>query len=639
MGPGAGGNQSNQSMTTPTGNITLTWVKDNHTYKFGSEVRPQGFVGHILNSTNGNYAFSAAQTGQPYLQATAVGGISVGFPYASFLLGSVGSGSLAYPSDVRTGKDQWSFYGQDTWKIRRNLTLDYGLRWDYATTPTEQYGRLPSLDAGLANPTAGGHPGATVFEATCNCQFGKNYKGAVQPRIGLAYQINQKTVLRAGFGLAYNTTGSAGFGNAAHNNPFTAPAFGIEAMTLQTGVPATFLTPWPNFSPGVFPAAGNPGALAGPPSVIDQNAGRPPRQYQWSIGLQRELFRNLVVEASYVGNRGIWWPSTQLNYNALEDSRLAAYGLSRNNAADLAILRAPLNSAAAARFQNRLPYGSFPATATVAQSLRPFPQFASGLTPTWAPVGNTWYDSLQVKVTKRLSQGLDFSYNFTWAKELQRGTDGPTNDVFNRAINKTFTGFSRPLVSVLAVNYRVPTLSTYKPVSWVLRDWTLGTVLQYASGFPIAAPTSNNRMGTVNFQGNTYFNRVAGQPLFLKDLNCHCVDPRKDLVLNPAAWTDAADGQFSTSAAFYNDYRQQRRPSESLSLARTFRFAERFNLMLRGEFSNVFNRTQMTNASSTNAAAATTTSNGVLTGGFGFINPATVDSPPRQGTIVARLSF
>ena len=602
-------------------------------------MRPQGFVGHILNGTNGNYAFSAAQTGQPYLQATAVGGISVGFPYASFLLGAVNNGVIQHASDVRTGKNQFGIYAQDTWKIRRNLTLDYGLRWDYASAPREQYGRLPSLNSSLANPTAGGHPGATVFEATCGCTFGANYKLAFQPRLGLAYQINPKTVLRAGFGLSYNTTGAGAAGNAAHNNPFVAPAFGIEAMTLATGVPASFLTPWPNFSPGVFPAAGNPNALAGPPVVVDPNAGRPPRQYQWSVGLQREIFRDLVVEASYVGNRGIWWPSSQLNYNALQDSLLAAYGLSRNNAADLAILRAPLNSAAANRFQNKRPYAGFPSTATVAQSLRPFPQFASGLTPLWAPIGNTWYDSLQVKVTKRLSNGLDFSYNFTWAKELQRGTDGATNDVFNRSMNKTFTGFSRPLASVLALNYRVPTIKTYAPVSWVLRDWTLGTVLQYYSGTPIPVPTSNNRMGTVNFQGNTFFSRVPGQPLFLKDLNCHCVDPRKDLVLNPAAWTDAPDGQFGTSSAFYNDYRYQRRPSESLSLARNFRFLERMNLMLRAEFSNVFNRTYMADPSVTNATAATTTSNGVLTGGFGFINPATVQGPARQGTIIARLSF
>jgi hypothetical protein len=298
-----------------------------------------------------------------------------------------------------------------------------------------------------------------------------------------------------------------------------------------------------------------------------------------------------------------------------------------------------VNSAAAGRFQNKLPYAGFPATATVAQSLRPFPQFASGLTALWAPLGNTWYDSLQVKVTKRLSQGLDFSYNFTWAKELQRGTDGPTNDVFNRSMNKTFSSFSRPFAGVLALNYRVPTMKTYAPVSWVLRDWTLGTVLQYYSGTPIPVPTSNNRMGTVNFQGNTFFSRVPGQPLFLKDLNCHCVDPRKDLVLNPAAWTDAPDGQFGMASAFYNDYRYQRRPSESLSLARNFRFLERMNLMVRAEFSNVFNRTYQADPSAANAAAATTTSNGVLTGGFGFINPATVQSPARQGTLIARLSF
>jgi len=639
MGPGAGGAQSNSGMTTPTGNITLTWVKNNHTFKFGSEVRPQGFVGHILSNTNGNYVFSAAQTGQPYLQATAVGGISLGFPYASFLLGSVNNGAITYPSDVRTGKDQWSFYGQDTWKVRRNLTFDYGLRWDFASAPREQYGRLPSLDPKVANAIAGGHPGGTVFEATCNCVFAKNYKLAFQPRLGMAYQINTKTVLRAGAGLAFNTTATAGQASAAHNNPFNAPSFGYEAMTLRSGIPSSFISPWPNFSPSLYPAAGNPGALAGPPTVIDQNGGRPARQFQWSIGLQREVFRNLVVEASYVGNRGAWWPSTLVNYNAIQDSTLAAYGLDRTNAVDRAILRGTIGGAAAGRFQNKLPYAGFPLTGTVGQALRPFPQFASGLTPTFAPIGSTWYDSMQLKVTKRLSHGLDLTYNFTWAKELSRGIDGPSTDLFNRNLNKQLSAFSRPFVHVLAVNYRVPTLQTYKPVSWVLRDWILGSVLQYNSGLPIAVPASNNRMNTLNFQQGAYFNRVAGQPLFLKDLNCHCVDPRKDLVLNPAAWSDAADGAWGGTAAYYNDYRQQRRPSESISVARNFRIVERVTFMVRAEFSNVFNRTQMVTPTSTNATAATTTSNGNLTGGFGFINPAAVDSPARQGTIVARLSF
>jgi len=160
----------------------------------------------------------------------------------------------------------------------------------------------------LANPTAGGHPGGTTFEGDgtghCDCSFASNYGLAFGPRIGLAYQINSKTVLRAGYGLAYNGTGAVGQTNASSNNPFLSPNFYSEALTLQNGIPSNYVAPWPSFDPGKYPLVSNPAGLAGPPVVVDQNAGRPARQSMWSIGLQREISKNLVVEASYVGNRG-----------------------------------------------------------------------------------------------------------------------------------------------------------------------------------------------------------------------------------------------------------------------------------------------------------------------------------------------
>jgi hypothetical protein len=142
--------------------------------------------------------------------------------------------------------------------------------------------------------------------------------------------------------------------------------------------------------------------------------------------------------------------------------------------------------------------------------------------------------------------------------------------------------------------------------------------------------------------------------LFNQDLNCHCFDPNKELVLNPKAWTDPAQGQFGASAAYYNDYREQRRPRESMSVARTFRIGSQdrnMTLQVRGEFTNVFNRAFMQDPTSTSAAAASTcatpgsTSTSCAgtferrTGGFGWINTASVASPPRQGQLVARFTF
>jgi hypothetical protein len=147
----------------------------------------------------------------------------------------------------------------------------------------------------------------------------------------------------------------------------------------------------------------------------------------------------------------------------------------------------------------------------------------------------------------------------------------------------------------------------------------------------------------VGTTGGTYFNRVAGQPFFTQDLNCRCFDPQKDFVLNPQAWVNPPGGQFSTSAAYYTDYRQARRPNESMSLARNFRFGGegKYTLQIRAEFSNVFNRTYLNNPTSNNALTVQTrnATTGLATAGFGFINTGTVQSTPRQGTLVARFSF
>jgi hypothetical protein len=312
-----------------------------------------------------------------------------------------------------------------------------------------------------------------------------------------------------GIGIAYDGTATAATGatSAGPNNAFSAPGFGAASMTLGGGVPQTYVTPWPNLSPGAYPNPNFPASLNGPAVVADQNAGRPARQVQWSVGIQRELFPNLVVDAAYVGNRGAWWLSSTLdNYNALTPLLLSAHGLDINSSADRAILRAPIGSTTAGRFQNQLPYAGFPLTSTVAQSLRPYPQFSSGLTPLWAPEGRTWYDALQLKVTKRYSHGLDVLYAFTWSKQLQMGTEGSPaipgaviNGISNRDNNKTISGFGQPLVSVISVTYRLPAWSANRYLSYAVRDWAIGSTLSYASGLPIRRrlpPTTSARCFT-----------------------------------------------------------------------------------------------------------------------------------------------
>jgi hypothetical protein len=151
-------------------------------------------------------------------------------------------------------------------------------------------------------------------------------------------------------------------------------------------------------------------------------------------------------------------------------------------------------------------------------------------------------------------------------------------------------------------DYRVPAFASNKLLRAVQRDWTLSGFFRYTSGLPILSPAAQNSLSTLLFRG-TYANRVPGVPVYMKDPNCHCIDPNKDFILNPAAWTDPAPGQFGTAAAYYTDYRYARRPTESASFGRLFRIREGMSFEVRGEFFNIFNRTQFNNPDSTNAVA------------------------------------
>jgi hypothetical protein len=203
-----------------------------------------------------------------------------------------------------------------------------------------------------------------------------------------------------------------------------------------------------------------------------------------------------------------------------------------------------------------------------------------------------------------------------------------------------------------------------KAVSWVARDWALGGVLRYQSGQVIRVPGSNNGYFTqlrrfenpaVFGGGSTYWNRVPGVDPLLFDPNCKCFDPTTQLVLNKNAWTDAPAGTFGTSAPYYNDYRWQRQPQESMSFGRNFVMnrERNVNLQIRMEFQNIFNRLFLTNpapvsassspfgAGAPNPAATTvTTPTGALSSGYGFVNTFNGGAAtPRTGTMVARLTF
>jgi outer membrane receptor protein involved in Fe transport len=663
-----------------TGNTSVTWVRENHIFKFGGETTIEGYPNISSWRANGFFVFSNAETSDPWQNGQALNySNGTGFNYASFMLGFPDQLQLSPLNSTKLGNHFFGLYAQDSWKVTRKLTLDLGLRYDFQTYLKEQYGRMQEISWSTPNPTVGGLLGTGIYEGSgpgqCNCAFSHNYKYAFGPRVGAAYQITPKTVLRAGAGVMYGTTQTPqglSYGVADYYT-FNALGYGITPLPngLQGGNPAPNLK-YPDFSPGKYPVASGGLLPPGNPNIYFSPEARPARILQWSLGIQREVQKDIVAEVTYVGNREVWGAAPfldQISSNSLTPSILAHYGLSLSNPADRALLTSLISSPQAAAHGIYAPYAGMPPSTTVAQALRPAPQFTSpGAVDLGPPIGKTWYDSLQTKVTKRFSHGLSMQASFVWAKGDVLGSGAEAgnittlagipiyNDIYNYGINKQLNQLVRPEALIISGTYLTPKIPEangggMKVLSQVVRDWQLGWVLRYQNGALIQTPYSNNQLNLQLARATpTNWNYVPGVNPLAVDPNCGCFNPQTSLVLSKAAWTDAPGGTFGVSAPFYNNYRWQRQPAESMSFGRNFRMGKegRFNLFVRAEAQNIFNRHFLSmpltgTASPTlsaNPATGPTTVGGVYSGGYGYI--ATLGgagAQPRSGQIVGRFTF
>ncbi|MDE3195763.1 MAG: TonB-dependent receptor [Acidobacteriota bacterium] len=664
---------------TFTASTSLTWVHGNHTSKIGGEWRLASWTDRNSRGAQGVYQFQPDETADPYNNTSTVNGNGIaghtGNSYASFLLGLVDTATVNSVQDPQLRRQAWGLFIQDTWKITSKLTLDYGLRWDLQDWGHEIHYRWTEFGPTVPNPVVNNIPGAILYSGygsgRCNCTFSSAYPYSIAPRLGVAYQINQKTVFRGGWGLTYAPistfayiTNAAILGVGYNLLNFPAPAFGVPTTALGQGLvynPSALTTA--SLGPGLY---SNPsGVPSSAPFYIDPNAGRAPRIMQWSLGFQREVARNLVLEANFVGNTGVWLNNATFDggLNTINPATFANYGIDPTTTAGQTILGGSVASARKAGYNIPSPYPTFPTTQTVLQAIKPFPQNSNAERIYGAPLGNSWYDSLQIKVTKRLSNGLNVQSAFTWSKSLATPANGVGN-IFNRDIFKGYAGTDQPLIFNTGFTYELQKygfLGSNKFLRDVIAGWTVSGLLAYSSGLPIPTPTSANTTYQ-EFGQSTLENRVPGQPLYIKDLNCNCINPTGQFVLNPAAWANPAPGTWSTSAPYYGDFRYTRRPAESMSIGRVFRIREHRSLEVRAEFFNVFNRKYLNNPAVTNPQGnrgctittptpgmpnSVTVPAGTFTcpagysspSGFGAIGYTGLAVQPRNGQIVARFTF
>ncbi|HEY1984264.1 MAG TPA: TonB-dependent receptor [Terracidiphilus sp.] len=659
----------------PTG--SATWVHGQHILKFGGDLRHQLFGTHNDDSAGG-YGFDPSQTALPSASGQNLYGATIGDGFASFALGQLAGANIGNDNIQWFHRIEGGIYAQDTWKLTPKITVDYGLRWDWEQMQHEQKNRETQFSPTVVNPSAGGLLGGTEYEGygagRCNCIFEKFYPWMIQPRLGVNFQLDAKTVIHAGTGfysgqqLFMNEINYSNQGFGFNTVTINSPSYGLPAGQFSNGVPytAAALTAV-NFDPGAYP---NIGQLNAPPNFTVPNNGRPARFLQSILGVEREVVKDLSVEASFIDNRGVWLESDGLRgYNQLPESAIAKFGLDVTNPSDFALLTQPISSVAVAARGFKAPYSTFPSGASLAQALRPFPQFGS-VNDQYERDGNTWYDALQVKVTKRMSNGLSGGLGYSWSKDL--GTVSSTG-TYTTAIpiqdptlppksQKSYLAIDQPQMLNFYFNYEVPRFG-FAQNGWkraMFAGWTTDGIFHYQSGYLMQTPGSTSTLTSVTFADGVWANRVKGQPLFLHSLNNHSGNPKTTFFLNPAAWANPAPGTYATSKPYYSDFRGPRYPSEQLGVGKAFEFKEGVKFSLRADFFNVFNRwaypgqtlgggsglnsgnpfacpNELTNTACTGAGS------GVISNGFGYlgngISGAGGTFAPRTGEFVARIQF
>lgn len=559
----------------------LTWIKGKHTIKIGVETQAHRDNYRNFGSGGGDFFFSSLETGLP-------GAPTSGNSFASFLLGAVDNGYSYFRSSLPGGR--YKYYGgyfDDTYKLSTKLTLDLGLRYEIQVPTSDPLGRISYLNPSIPNPGAGNLPGAEVFgnNGTGQNQFFNTQYKNFGPRAGFAYSLTPKTVIRGGYGIFYAAYINQGVGipqNGFSITPsFTSPNNGLTpAFFWDNGFPQNFNHP-PNLTPTVQNGQGAQ-------LVYPTTGGLIPYSQQYNLTIEHQINDSLMVSGAYVGNKGthIYDPNASVN-----QVNPAYYSLGT------AVLQSNINSPLAQAAGIHEPFAGFSqlfgAQATVAQALRPYPQY-QGVNIVAAPYNNSTYNSLQIKVDKRFSHGLSGTFAYTHSKMLSDGVEftssnysgaGYRQNYYHR--EKFLYPTDQPNLFAFSANYALPygLNSQTGVMRKVFGGWSLALFGTYGSGFPLPIWTVNTN--SIVFTGGLRPN-LTGQPIMAAS-GSGGFDPNRDHYLNPGAFSQPAPLTFGSAPA-YLAVRQPFIINESFGVFKETRFFERVTNQFRLEMTNPLNR-------------------------------------------------
>jgi hypothetical protein len=598
---------------------SLLWVKHKHSFKFGFQY--QRTADHTKTNDTGSLLttnFTNVQTAGFNAAGTLLSG--TGNAYASYLLGALNSATVNEDTVVLTIAQfsGYSWWVADDYKVNSRLTVNLGLRHDIMLPYTEAGDHFSFLDITAPNPAAGGIPGALRFGGnyapdaiSCHCsQIINTYYKAFGPRIGFAFGLNDKTVVRGGYGMMYSRSGAVGGRDGARigtgftginaNAPIVSPngSF-IPALFWDSGIPA--YAKGPIYDQTYQTGFNAPGTTGGAVTFGDPFS-QPPRYQNWNLSVQRALTRSLVVTAAYVGSNGkqLRGGGRGIYSNQMDPKYLVLGNLLTQTAT-----AANVTAAAAIVPGIKLPFAAF--SGTIAQMLRPFPQYNS-VADVYGDVGQSNYNALQLSAQQHLSRGLTFNLNYTFSKAL--GTINGNRSAYIQERNLSTT--DQPHLLNAFYSYELPFGKgrTFNPENIVVRSvvsgWQLSGITRFASGTPLGPFTATCNVPQAGTCWASYKPSFTGE-VKLKGDGGIAPFINADAFVSPDSFTYG-----NTPATGAYGLRNPHFFNQDLNLSRNFQIRENLRFVFGVDSFNLFNNvrlgsinTNITNSNFGKAAAQT----------------------------------
>jgi hypothetical protein len=602
---------------------TVTKIAGKHTFKFGAEFLRMTHNYAQTNNPTGTFTFNPDLTA-----ANAVSTAGSGAGLATFLLGYPSSGSAPTPALVAGQQLYSAVFANDDWHFTPRLTLNLGLRWEHSGPWTERFDRLSFFNPTQPNSVPGiNAPGNVDLVNSKDNAYRSNIRPVWKqfaPRAGLAYQVTSKTVLRAGYGIFWLPNDVA-WDYSPNNDPINTLSTPYLA-TVFTGIPVGSIgNPFPNGiaqPPGRDPSYAQ--TLLGR-GITESQLGNPyGYAQQWNLDLQQQFGNGFLVDVAYGGAKGTHLPITT-NINQLPDQFLSLGNQLTQNVTNPYF---GIVTASGVTLSNpTVPRG---------QLLRPYPEYGT-VNFAGQGVGNSSYQSLQVKAEKRFSGGESLLVAYTHAKLianadtitgwLESGGTGTFQNFNNLRGERSLAAFDTPDRLVVSYVMDIPVgkgrkfLSNANAfVNATIGGWGVQGVTTVQSGFPLHFTTNVNQTNSQG--GNSRPNVVGG---------CNkSVSGSAQSRLN--AWFNTACFQAPPAFTFGNESRQDPDLRSAgignwdFAAFKNFAIRERGAVQFRAEFFNIFNRVQFDYPNQTQGNSA-----------FGVVTKQ--QNTPRLVQLALRVSF